>query len=410
MPIMIGISVRPPASSALPKVKRGKPAGLSRPTEATSSPSSSETMPFSGLASAMNTALDRPSDHQPEILERGELERHLGKRRRGDDQHRGAEQAADHREHQARAERELALPFVRHRVGLVGVRGGGRRARHAQQAARNVAGEDRHRRRGDDRGDGRHRRHEERHRHQQRGRHGGGQAGHRADEQAERRRGEDHPQHIGIEHQRAGAFTKSILLEHAPGQRNAQQLVEREMDRHGGDHADQGRDAPRGAEDAQPGDHQHDAGEMEAELVGGKDVEQQARPRRWPRRRRARRRCTQAGSASQGPPLAHARDHEQRAAHDRARRRSGRETMPGRTSGPASPGTPGCARGSTRGERDERRAGQRIVDLYLASPTAFSAAPRFVSDSAMNFAVPAGSAHTMPKPGFAMKSLYSFES
>ncbi len=33
MPIMIGISVRPPASSALPKVKRGKPAGLSRPTD-----------------------------------------------------------------------------------------------------------------------------------------------------------------------------------------------------------------------------------------------------------------------------------------------------------------------------------------------------------------------------------------
>src|SRR2546430_6783335 len=43
MPIMIGISVSPPASSALPKVKRGNPAGLSSPTEATSRPASSET-------------------------------------------------------------------------------------------------------------------------------------------------------------------------------------------------------------------------------------------------------------------------------------------------------------------------------------------------------------------------------
>src|SRR5207249_3973442 len=62
------------------------------------------------------------------------------------------------------------------------------------------------------------------------------------------------------------------------------------------------------------------------------------------------------------------------------------------------------------GEDDERGARQRIVDLYLASPTAFSAAPRFVSESAMNFVVPAGSAHTTPKPRLAMKSLYSLES
>src|SRR5439155_24711647 len=61
-------------------------------------------------------------------------------------------------------------------------------------------------------------------------------------------------------------------------------------------------------------------------------------------------------------------------------------------------------------EDDERRARQRIVELYLASPTAFSAAPRFVSESAMNFVVAAGSAHTTPKPRLAMKSLYSFES
>src|SRR5206468_9534295 len=42
-------------------------------------------------------------------------------------------------------------------------------------------------------------------------------------------------------------------------------------------------------------------------------------------------------------------------------------------------------------ERDERRTGQRITDLYLASPTALSAAPRFASESAMNFEVPTAS-------------------
>ena len=61
-------------------------------------------------------------------------------------------------------------------------------------------------------------------------------------------------------------------------------------------------------------------------------------------------------------------------------------------------------------QRRERGAGQCVMDLYLASPTAFSAAPRFVSDAAMNFAVSAGSAQTTPKPRLAMKSLYSFES
>src|SRR5687768_5366726 len=58
-----------------------------------------------------------------------------------------------------------------------------------------------------------------------------------------------------------------------------------------------------------------------------------------------------------------------------------------------------------RGERDQRRAAQRIMELYLASPTAFSAAPRFWSDCAMNFVVPAGSAQITPKPRLAMKSL-----
>ena len=86
-----------------------------------------------------------------------------------------------------------AWPFLRHRVGLVGVRGRGRRAGHAQQAAGNVAGEDRHRGGGDDRRHRRHRRHEEGDRHQQRRGHRRGEPGHRADEQAEQRRARRSP-------------------------------------------------------------------------------------------------------------------------------------------------------------------------------------------------------------------------
>ena len=60
MPIMIGISVRPPVSSAMPKVKRGNPAGLSSPSDETRSPINNDTTPFSGLPSARNTALASP--------------------------------------------------------------------------------------------------------------------------------------------------------------------------------------------------------------------------------------------------------------------------------------------------------------------------------------------------------------
>src|SRR4026209_2270324 len=61
-------------------------------------------------------------------------------------------------------------------------------------------------------------------------------------------------------------------------------------------------------------------------------------------------------------------------------------------------------------ERGKRGAAQRVVQLYFANPTAFSAAPRLPSAAAMNFSVPAGSAQTTPKPRLAMNSLYSFES
>jgi hypothetical protein len=61
MPIIIGMSVRPPASSALPKVKRGNAAGLSSPTAETMRPMRSDTNPFRGLPTAMNTAHVSPS-------------------------------------------------------------------------------------------------------------------------------------------------------------------------------------------------------------------------------------------------------------------------------------------------------------------------------------------------------------
>src|SRR5213594_2117254 len=56
MPIIIGIMPMPPISSTLPNVKRGKPAGLPSPTQATNSPSSSDTKPLSGRSEVMNTA------------------------------------------------------------------------------------------------------------------------------------------------------------------------------------------------------------------------------------------------------------------------------------------------------------------------------------------------------------------
>jgi hypothetical protein len=91
-------------------------------------------------------------------------------------------------------------------VGLVGIGGTGRRARHAQQRARDVAAEDGHRGGGDDGRHRRHRRHEEGHRHQQRGGHGRRQPGDGADEQAIQRRQRDHQQHVGLEYQPEGGL------------------------------------------------------------------------------------------------------------------------------------------------------------------------------------------------------------
>ena len=60
MPIISGTSPMPPISSTLPNVKRGMPAGLLRPTDATSRPRNSETKPLSGCSDVRNTAQVRP--------------------------------------------------------------------------------------------------------------------------------------------------------------------------------------------------------------------------------------------------------------------------------------------------------------------------------------------------------------
>src|SRR5216117_1313141 len=197
-------------------------------------------------------------------------------------------------------------------------------------------------------------------------------------------------------------------FQHTPRQWDAQQLVEREVNDQRGDQRHGKGDAPGSAEQAHPNSEQHDAGDMEAERVGGEHVEHQSADERGDARACARA-MDPLGSRDPRRALAHPGADEQRAAQ--------RETDGDQA------GKPGRAEFLSRhrresldvpeddpGEDDERRARQRIVELYLASPTAFSAAPRFVSESAMNFVVAAGSAHTTPKPRLAMKSLYSFES
>jgi hypothetical protein len=102
--------------------------------------------------------------------------------------------------------------------------------------------------------------------------------------------------------------------------------------------------------------------------------------------------------------LAQALKDEERTAEREAGRSQARE--PGRTELlPRHGREPLDVPEDSRGKGEQRRARYRVVELYLASPTALSAAPRFLSESAMNLAVPAGSAHTTPKPRLAMKSL-----
>ena len=150
-------------------------------------------MPFSGRSAVITIAHDRPSSTSQKYS--NELNLSANSASAGADR---ISTAVPNRPPIAENTRpapsaSLGLALARHRIRLVGVRGRRRRARHPQQAAGNVAGEDRHRRGGHDRRDRRDRRHEERDRHEQRRRHRRGQARHRADEQAEQRRAEHHP-------------------------------------------------------------------------------------------------------------------------------------------------------------------------------------------------------------------------
>ena len=61
MPIIAGMKLTPPISSTLPKVKRGWPAVTSMPTQATSRPISSETMPLMAEPREMKAAQVRPN-------------------------------------------------------------------------------------------------------------------------------------------------------------------------------------------------------------------------------------------------------------------------------------------------------------------------------------------------------------
>src|SRR5688572_11285303 len=147
---------------------------------------------------------------------------------------------------------------------------------------------------------------------------------------------------------------------------------------------------------------------METELLRGQHVEHQA----GDHARHAEERPAPADPVRQCQPrsrLAYAADDQEHSAAAEAR---GDQAGKPRRAEPLARhfGEPLDVPEDHGGERDERRAAHRIIDPYLASPTALRALPRFLSDSAMNFVVPAGSAQITPKPRLAMNSLYSFES
>ena len=61
MPTIMGISSTPLMSSFMPKVKRGKAAGFSRPMQAINKPNNKEMLAFKTLVLPMNTAPASPS-------------------------------------------------------------------------------------------------------------------------------------------------------------------------------------------------------------------------------------------------------------------------------------------------------------------------------------------------------------
>src|SRR5687768_6378911 len=194
----------------------------------------------------------------------------------------------------------------------------------------------------------------------------------------------------------SASASKSILLEQSPGERDAQRLVESEMDGHGADHGHRRRHAPRSAQDPDPGSEQRDAGDVKAQAVRSQDVEHEAADHGRDAERRA---ATEhpVGHYQPGPAPAQAGEDQQQPAGSEPNGDQARK--PCRAEALARHGRKPLDVPEDRGrQRDERRAGERVVDLYLASPTAFSAVPILASESAMNFVVPAGSAHTTPKP------------
>src|SRR6266571_1449638 len=132
-------------------------------------------------------------------------------------------------------------------------------------------------------------------------------------------------------------------LEHAPRQWDAQHFVKRQMDDQSTENRYRSGQAPRGAERAHP--HREErrvltqAGANEKRAADCEtDGDQPGKPRR-----------TEFLARHGGKPLDMPEDE--------------------------------------RGECDQRRAGQRIVDFYLASPTALSAAPCLASEAAMYLAL-----------------------
>src|SRR3970282_1554602 len=186
-------------------------------------------------------------------------------------------------------------------------------------------------------------------------------------------------------------ISEGPALEQTPGERHAQRLVERQMDRQHGNQSYGEREAPRHAQRAHPVRQHHESDDVKPDALGEQDIEHQAgehcnncRPRLRPVDSRGRHEPRSARARS--------RDYEHQAADaqtggDQAGKQRRSELLARHRREPLD------VPEDDRSERGQCRARTRAVDLFLASPTALSAAPRLASEAAMNFAVPPGSAH-----------------
>ena len=169
-------------------MKRGKPAGLSRPIAEISSPSSSDTMPFSGSPIVMNTAQVRPSSTSQKYsneLNFSATSASAGAARTSTIVPKIPPITENTRSAPSTVS---AWPFfvITYASSVYAAEAGvpGMRSRQPGMSPEKIAIAVAVTMRGDRR----HRRHEERHRHEQRGRHRRGEPRHRADEQPEDRR------------------------------------------------------------------------------------------------------------------------------------------------------------------------------------------------------------------------------